>query len=107
MERRTKARKLTPEEAAKYKRIRIEIAEEKPAIADRVRAHKAVVALREQLKMQRNAQGLSLADLRARTGIDRSALSRLENGGRENPSVETLVRYANAVGCRLIIQRGE
>ncbi len=104
MERRTRTRNLTPEEAANYRGARAEIEQEKPAIAERIRAHKAVVALVAQLKAERDAQGLSLADLRERTGIDRSALSRLENGGRENPSVETLVRYANAIGCRLVIQ---
>ena len=104
MERRTKSRKLTPEEVARIKRMRQEIEKEKPAIAERIHAHKAVLALVSQLKAERDAQGLSLADLRERTGIDRSALSRLENGGRENPSVETLVRYATAVGCRLVVQ---
>jgi predicted transcriptional regulator len=104
MERRTKSRKLTPEEAARYKRMREEIEAEKPAIADRVRAHQAVLAIVAQLKAERDAQGLSLADVRERTGIDRSALSRLENGGRESPSAETLVRYANALGCRLVLE---
>jgi DNA-binding phage protein len=104
MERHTKTRKLTPEEAAKYKRMREEIEKEKPAIAERVRAHKAVVALVAQLKAERDAKGLSLADVRDQTGMDRGALSRLENGIRENPSLETVVRYADAVGCRLVIQ---
>jgi len=104
MERRTKTRKLTPEEAAKYKRLRQEIEQEKPAIAGRIKAHKAVVAIVASLKAARDAQGLSLSDLRDRTGIDRGALSRLENGVRENPSVETLLRYAEAVGCQVVIQ---
>ena len=104
MERRTKTRKLTPEEAAKYRRMREEIEKEKPEIAKRIRAHKAVIALVAQLKAERDAKGLSLADLRDQTGMDRGALSRLENGIRENPSLETVVRYADAVGCRLVIQ---
>jgi transcriptional regulator with XRE-family HTH domain len=33
--------------------------------------------------------------------MDRSALSKLESGERPNPTVETLVRYADAVGMRL------
>jgi transcriptional regulator with XRE-family HTH domain len=38
------------------------------------------------------------------TGMDRSALSKLENGQRPNPTVETLVRYAEAVGKHLKIE---
>jgi hypothetical protein len=35
--------------------------------------------------------------------MDRSALSKLETGQRPNPTVETLVRYAQAVGKHLVI----
>ena len=34
--------------------------------------------------------------------MDRSALSKLETGQR-NPTVETLVRYAEAVGKRVVV----
>ena len=37
------------------------------------------------------------------TGMDRSALSKLETGQRLNPTVDTLVRYAQAVGKRLVV----
>ena len=35
--------------------------------------------------------------------MDRSALSKLETGQRANPTVETLGRYAEAVGKRLVL----
>jgi hypothetical protein len=35
--------------------------------------------------------------------MDRSALSKLETGQRPNPTVDTLVRYAEAVGKRLVV----
>ena len=35
--------------------------------------------------------------------MDRSALSKLETGQRPNPTVETLARYAEAVGKRLVV----
>jgi transcriptional regulator with XRE-family HTH domain len=35
--------------------------------------------------------------------MNRSALSKLENGQRVNPTVETLVRYAQTVGKRLLV----
>jgi transcriptional regulator with XRE-family HTH domain len=56
-----------------------------------------------QLKAAREARGLSLSDLTDITGMDRSALSKLETGQRANPTVETLVRYAEAVGKRLVV----
>ena len=54
-----------------------------------------------ELKTARTAAGLSLADVAERSGIDKAALSRLENGIQANPTVETLLRYAAAVGKRL------
>ena len=56
-----------------------------------------------QLKAAREAKGLSLADLTELTGMDRSALSKLETDQRANPTMETLVRYAEAVGKRLVV----
>jgi transcriptional regulator with XRE-family HTH domain len=35
--------------------------------------------------------------------MDRSALSKLETGQRPNPTLETLVRYGEAVGKRLVV----
>ena len=58
----------------------------------------------QSLKAAREAKGLSLADVHAQTGIDRSALSKLENVTNENPTMETLFRYAEIVGKRLEIQ---
>ena len=46
---------------------------------------------------------MSLADLRDRTDIERSALSRLENAF-PNLTARTLERYAEAVGKRIVIQ---
>ncbi len=57
----------------------------------------------EQLKCARQDKGLSLADLTRLSGMDRSALSKLETGQRPNPTIETLMRYADAVGKRLVL----
>ena len=59
--------------------------------------------LLQQLKIAQSAKGLSLSDITGLTGMDRSALSKLETGQRANPTVETLVRYAEAVGKRLVV----
>jgi hypothetical protein len=37
-------------------------------------------------------------------GMDRFALSKLENVTNENPTIDTLLRYAEVVGKRLQIQ---
>lgn len=59
--------------------------------------------LLRSLKAAREAAGFTLADLSARCGIDQPALSRLENGHTQNPTVDTLWRYAAAVGKRLVL----
>jgi len=111
MKRMVRNRKLTPEEAAKYKTIREQVAGELPELISR--HHHRITALDQwqellrQLKIAREEQGLSLSDLTELTGMDRSALSKLESGQRPNPMIETLVRYAEAVGKRLVISLAE
>ena len=63
-----------------------------------------LAAVMQELKAAREAKGLSLADIYERTGMDRSALSKLENVANENPTIDTLLRYAEVVGKRLQIQ---
>ena len=65
--------------------------------------HLPAQELLRQLKTSREAAGLTLADLSARCGIDQPALSRLENGHTSNPTLDTLWRYAAAVGKRLVL----
>jgi hypothetical protein len=107
MKRITRKRRLTADEAAKYKAVRQQIAEELPDLIarhhDRVAPLDQLHELLMQLKAAREAKGPSLSDLTELTGMDRSALSKLETGQRANPTVETLVRYAEAVGKRLVV----
>jgi DNA-binding Xre family transcriptional regulator len=107
MKRITRNRRLTPEEAGQYDAVREQIAEELPSLITRHHERMATLdqlqELLRQLKAAREAKGLSLTDLTELTGMDRSALSKLETGQRANPTVETLVRYAEAVGKRLVV----
>ena len=107
MKRLTRNRKLIPEEAAKYKAIRDQVAAELPDLIvrhqERLASLDQLQELLLRLKAAREARGLSLSDLTELTGMDRSALSKLETGQRANPTVETLVRYAEAVGKRLVV----
>jgi hypothetical protein len=57
----------------------------------------------EEMKRAREVAGLTLAEVFRRCGIDQPALSRLENGHNKNPALDTLWRYAAAVGQRLIL----
>ena len=57
-----------------------------------------------ELRKARETQGLSLADVEQRTGIQRSAISRIENGENVNPTINTLTRYARALGRRIEIK---
>jgi DNA-binding XRE family transcriptional regulator len=100
-------RPLTAEESAKYREIRERVAEEVPELVARHRERLAALdkldELLKQLKAAREERGLSLSDLTDLTGMDRSAISKLETGQRLNPTVDTLVRYAEAVGKHLVV----
>jgi len=106
-ERRTRGRKLTPEEAAKYRGLREQIKEELPELiarhVARTKTGPDLEPVLHELKSTREAKGLSLADMTDLTGMDSSALSKLETGRRVNPTIETLSRYAEAVGKRLVV----
>lgn len=105
-------RKSTDEERRRMRSIRRRIEQEKPEIFAKGRALKrahdeALVQLKETFRLlhvERKAQGLSLAELRDRCGIGRSALSRLENDPRTNPTIATLTRIADALGKRIVVR---
>jgi len=55
------------------------------------------------LKAERQRRGLSLAEVGERSGIGKSNLSRLENDPDPNPTMDTVLRYAEALGCAIHI----
>jgi len=57
-----------------------------------------------ELKKARMDAGLTLAAVSKRSGMDQATLSRLENGRQPNPTVDTLWRYAHAVGQQLVLR---
>ena len=62
--------------------------------------------LREMLKARTDA-GLSQADVADRMGTKPPSITRLESSlssGRHSPSIATLKKYAEAVGCHLEIK---
>ena len=59
----------------------------------------------DQVLSARKAAGLTQADIARRIGTTQSAIARLESGsGKHLPSLSTLHKYANAVGCRVEIK---
>lgn len=58
------------------------------------------------LKAERQRLGLSLNDVADRSGIAKANLSRLENDPHPNPTVDTLLRYAQALGRTIHIDLG-
>jgi DNA-binding XRE family transcriptional regulator len=54
-----------------------------------------------QMLRARTRAGLTQDAVAARMGTTKSAISRLESAGKHAPSIATLRRYAQAVGCEL------
>ena len=110
-----RASRKTAEERVREHALREKLQKEKPSLEDLVRTGAcdpdAVMTMGmyfdvqkalQALKRERERCGLSIGDVAARTGLDRAAISRLENGKQDNPTVATLMRYAAAVGKRFL-----
>ena len=102
----------SPADRARHKAIRERYQKEKPTLEQLLASGDyegpiplgVYLSMRQaltELKKSRQAAGLSLAAVAARSGIDKAALSRLENGLQTNPTIDTLMRYAVAVGKQL------
>lgn len=99
-------RTLSDADRSRLRQLREQIDVEKDEIIAEGRRHKAahdtsLARLREVMQLlrdERTRRGLSLADIQARTGIARSALSRLETDSDANPTLTTITRYAEALG---------
>ncbi len=100
----------TPEQQRQLEDIRERFQREHPGLKDLLASGDAAEvvpqgeylelrAMLGTLKKHRERQGLSLTDVANRSGMDRAAISRLENGVYLNPTVDTLYRYAQAVGA--------
>jgi DNA-binding XRE family transcriptional regulator len=104
----------TPDDLARIKSIREKFQRERPTVDQLLESgqYKEPVPLGvyletkrllHELKKQREEAGISLADVAERSGMDKAAVSRLENGHQQNPTVATLSRYAAALGKLLIL----
>ena len=57
-----------------------------------------------QMLKARSRAGLTQDAVAERMGTTKSAVSRLESAGKHAPSLATLKRYAQAVGCELQVK---
>ena len=61
-------------------------------------------SLIRELLAARSRAGLTQEAVAERMGTTKSAVSRLETAGKHSPSVTTLKKYAQAVGCEVEIR---
>jgi ribosome-binding protein aMBF1 (putative translation factor) len=110
-----RANRKTAQERAREHKLRDKLQKEKPSLEDLVRSGAcdpdAVMTMGmyfdvqqtlQALKRERERRGQSIGDVAERSGLDRAVVSRLENGKQDNPTVATLMRYAAAIGKRLL-----
>jgi DNA-binding XRE family transcriptional regulator len=97
----------TAEHRAEEEAIRREHAaspiRQRPAGTINRQSFAAILSLLAKFKALRERQGLTLAEVAERMGIDRPALSRLETGKVLNPTFATLLKWAEALGQKLTI----
>ena len=111
----SRASRKTAEERAREKTLREKLQREKPSLEDLIRDGECdpdavmtmgmyfdVQGALQALKRERLRSRLSIGDVAKRSGLDRAVVSRLETGKQDNPTVATLMRYAAALGKRLV-----
>jgi DNA-binding XRE family transcriptional regulator len=102
------------EEKARLQATRAEFQAHRPGLEELVRSGDYVgpiehgvtldaIQVAHLLKQARQVASLSLSEVADRCGLDRSAISRLENGVYENTTLHTLSRLAQAYGKRFVV----
>lgn len=79
-------------------------ARQRKGFADAYDALALEYALADQMLRARARAGLTQDAVAERMGTTKSAVSRLECTGKHAPSLATLKRYAEAVGCELQVK---
>lgn len=105
--------KRTKKEVERLHAIREKYQREKPALSEVLGSgehdvvsqgdYLGLMSAIAALKRARQDRKLSLATVAKRSGIDKAALSRLENGLNSNPTFATLDTVARAIGVAIRI----
>jgi DNA-binding XRE family transcriptional regulator len=102
----------SPAETRRLKKLREHFQKVRPALADLIASGDYTEAMPQaefllmlelaaELRHARKSKRLSLADVAKRSGIDKAALSRIENGQNVNPTIGTLETIARSLGATL------
>ena len=82
----------------------LEKASKRPGFNEAYEALEVEYALAHEMLAARTRAGLTQEAVASLMGTTKSAISRLESTGKHAPSVASLKRYAEAVGCILKIE---
>jgi DNA-binding Xre family transcriptional regulator len=102
----------TAKDAARHRVLRKQFQTERPSLDELIASGNyteplpqgelvLVLELAAELKKARKNKRLSLTDVARRSGIDKAALSRIENGQNTNPTIGTLETIARSLGAEL------
>ena len=91
--------RLSANQRSEHVRVIQQVEEE---FGPRIKRPSAARVALAKLKVARLREGLSLADVSARTGIDRGNVSKLEQNA-DNVELNTLVRLADALGYDVVV----
>jgi ribosome-binding protein aMBF1 (putative translation factor) len=103
----------TPEDRRRHQETRERFQRERPSLEQLIASgeytppipqgvYLEILRLSADLRRLREASGLSLSELAGRTGLDAAVWQRLESGGPDSLTVEMVLRYAAALGKRLV-----
>jgi DNA-binding XRE family transcriptional regulator len=62
------------------------------------------IRLRNELTEMRKRNNITQKDLEEASGLSQQAISRIEVGKDVSPSLKSLIRYADAIGCHLTLE---
>jgi ribosome-binding protein aMBF1 (putative translation factor) len=109
----SRGRRLTPEEAARFRQMREQAQAEKAEIVQRLQTEQPGPAtwadfhelrsLIDSLRAEREKRGLSREEVARRAMLDVRQIAELEEHRELNPSLSTLTRFATAVGRHLML----
>jgi predicted transcriptional regulator len=74
-----------------------------PAVQSEYDALAEEFDMTRELVAARARAGLTQAEVAERMGTTQSVVARME-GGRQQPSMRTVQRYAQAIGCRAVVR---
>src|SRR5437763_4548676 len=100
MEPKRTAEQRAEEEAVRRQHAANPVRQRPPGAINR-QSFAAILSLVARFKAIRESQGLTLAAVAERMGIDPPALSRLETGKMLNPTLATLHKWAESLGQKL------